>query len=68
MIDEKLLYHEIFKAIKKRSEDRLQNNEGIEKISFYPESLISSLSPEIKRYEQSIRDTLRRMVQQGILN
>lgn len=66
MIDERVLYTEILRAIKKRGGERLQE-EGKEEISFHPESLMSSLDPDVRKYEQTIRDTLRKMVQEKVL-
>ena len=66
MLDEKLLHTEILRAIKKKAGDRLQTSKE-EEINFYPESLINNLDSSIRRYEQSIRDMLRKMVQRGVL-
>ena len=67
MVDERYLYKEILRAIKKKAGERLQVLGAKEEISFYPDGLMKNLDPDIRRYEQSIRDILRKMNQDGIL-
>ena len=70
MIDDRVLYIELLRAIQKRGGEKLYRDEeeartGV--IKFSAESLMRTLDPETRRYEQSVRSLLAKMVSKGVL-
>jgi hypothetical protein len=70
MADETYLYAELLRAIHKKASEVLCDEEELHlhhEIFFSAESLLSSMDPDLRKYEQTIRMLLAKMVHEGIL-